>query len=148
MVKPLPPGCRLTAIYDSCHSGSALDLPHTYARDPHRGILGSKNKLAMHTKSSTADVICWSACRDCETAADTTATGAMTHAFISAFDYRREHSVQSLFTAVNRVIRSNPLFTQRPQLSSSHPLVRLALLKQSQELILLLGHHSEIHDVG
>jgi len=24
MVKPLPHGCRLTAIFDSCHSGSAL----------------------------------------------------------------------------------------------------------------------------
>lgn len=27
MVRPLPPGCRLTAIFDSCHSGTALDLP-------------------------------------------------------------------------------------------------------------------------
>jgi hypothetical protein len=27
MVKPLLPGCRLTAIYDSCHSGSALGKP-------------------------------------------------------------------------------------------------------------------------
>lgn len=30
MVKRLPPGCRLTAIFDSCHSGTALDLPFTY----------------------------------------------------------------------------------------------------------------------
>lgn len=30
MVKPLPAGCRLTAIYDSCHSGTALDLPYVY----------------------------------------------------------------------------------------------------------------------
>ena len=30
MVKPLPPGCRLTAIFDCCHSGSALDLPYEY----------------------------------------------------------------------------------------------------------------------
>jgi hypothetical protein len=27
MVKPLPPGCRLTAVFDSCHSGTVLDLP-------------------------------------------------------------------------------------------------------------------------
>jgi len=26
MVKPLPEGCRLTAIFDSCHSGSALGM--------------------------------------------------------------------------------------------------------------------------
>lgn len=30
MVRPLPAGCRLTAIFDSCHSGTALDLPFTY----------------------------------------------------------------------------------------------------------------------
>ncbi|ODV87214.1 hypothetical protein CANARDRAFT_26636 [[Candida] arabinofermentans NRRL YB-2248] len=30
MVKPLPAGCRLTAIFDSCHSGTALDLPFIY----------------------------------------------------------------------------------------------------------------------
>ncbi|KAI9250198.1 caspase domain-containing protein [Phascolomyces articulosus] len=31
MVRPLPEGCRLTAIFDSCHSGTALDLPYTYS---------------------------------------------------------------------------------------------------------------------
>ena len=30
MVRPLPPGCRLTALFDSCHSGSTLDLPFMY----------------------------------------------------------------------------------------------------------------------
>ncbi|ORY90682.1 caspase domain-domain-containing protein [Leucosporidium creatinivorum] len=32
MVASLPGGCRLTAIFDSCHSGSALDLAFTYSR--------------------------------------------------------------------------------------------------------------------
>ncbi|KAF9201735.1 Ca(2+)-dependent cysteine protease [Haplosporangium sp. Z 27] len=35
MVRPLPPGCRLTAIMDCCHSGSALDLPYTYSTAGH-----------------------------------------------------------------------------------------------------------------
>ncbi|KAG7920269.1 hypothetical protein KL934_000950 [Ogataea polymorpha] len=30
MVKSLPAGCRLTCIFDSCHSGTALDLPFCY----------------------------------------------------------------------------------------------------------------------
>ncbi|KAJ1516734.1 Ca(2+)-dependent cysteine protease [Coelomomyces lativittatus] len=30
LVKPLPPGVRLTALFDSCHSGTAMDLPYVY----------------------------------------------------------------------------------------------------------------------
>jgi len=33
LVKPLPQGCRLTAIFDSCHSGTVMDLPYTYQCD-------------------------------------------------------------------------------------------------------------------
>ncbi|KAF9085458.1 Ca(2+)-dependent cysteine protease [Mortierella sp. AD031] len=42
MVKPLPAGCRLTAIMDCCHSGSALDLPFTYSTS---GQLKDQNVL-------------------------------------------------------------------------------------------------------
>lgn len=31
LIRPLPAGCRLTAIMDCCHSGSALDLPYIYS---------------------------------------------------------------------------------------------------------------------
>ncbi len=31
LVRPLPVGCRLTALFDSCHSGTVLDLPFVYA---------------------------------------------------------------------------------------------------------------------
>lgn len=30
LVQPLPPGVRLTVLFDSCHSGTALDLPFVY----------------------------------------------------------------------------------------------------------------------
>jgi metacaspase-1 len=30
LVKPLPAGVRMTCIFDSCHSGTALDLPFVY----------------------------------------------------------------------------------------------------------------------
>jgi metacaspase-1 len=31
MVRPLQAGVKLTAIFDSCHSGTALDLPYIYS---------------------------------------------------------------------------------------------------------------------
>lgn len=40
MVQPLAPGVRLTCIFDSCHSGSALDLPYIYST---QGILKEPN---------------------------------------------------------------------------------------------------------
>ena len=40
LVKPLQPGVRLTAIFDSCHSGSALDLPYIYST---QGVLKEPN---------------------------------------------------------------------------------------------------------
>ena len=39
-VNNLPPGTRLTAIFDSCHSGSALDLPYIYST---QGVLKEPN---------------------------------------------------------------------------------------------------------
>jgi hypothetical protein len=40
MVRPLVAGVRLTAIFDSCHSGTALDLPYIYST---QGILKEPN---------------------------------------------------------------------------------------------------------
>ncbi|KAL2917398.1 hypothetical protein HK105_203062 [Polyrhizophydium stewartii] len=47
LVKRLPAGVRLTAIFDCCHSGSALDLPFTYRTD---GTL--KKTTALSSKIS------------------------------------------------------------------------------------------------
>lgn len=40
MVRPLSAGVRLTAIFDSCHSGTALDLPYIYST---QGVLKEPN---------------------------------------------------------------------------------------------------------
>ncbi|KFY95423.1 hypothetical protein V500_02781 [Pseudogymnoascus sp. VKM F-4518 (FW-2643)] len=40
MVAPMQPGVRLTTIFDSCHSGTALDLPYIYST---QGILKEPN---------------------------------------------------------------------------------------------------------
>ncbi|KAF9567401.1 hypothetical protein CPC08DRAFT_814269 [Agrocybe pediades] len=162
MVKPLPAGCRLTAIYDSCHSGSALDLPYIYStegkvKEPNlaaeagqgllsavssyaRGDMGGvfksamglvktatgstqkAEKIAKATKTSPADVISWSGCKDSQTSADTqeagTATGAMSFAFISALKANKEQSYQQLLVNIREILRAK--YSQKPQLSSSH----------------------------
>jgi hypothetical protein len=111
LVKPLPAKCRLTAIFDSCHSGTVLDLPFVYST---KGEIKEKN-LFKHDKdgalssimslgkqllesrdvadqvrrknTSLADVIMFSGCKDDQTSADAQeagkATGAMSYAFTS-----------------------------------------------------------------
>ncbi|KAG8917691.1 Ca(2+)-dependent cysteine protease [Tulasnella sp. 418] len=164
LVKPLPAGCRLTAIFDSCHSGSALDLPYVYStegtiKQPNvaaetagnlfgvalassRGDIGGlikgvsglvKNatganqraeEYARKTKSSPADVISWAGCKDSQTSADTEiagqATGAMSHAFMTALNARPQQTFQQLLISIRQILREK--YSQKPQLSSSHPM--------------------------
>ena len=163
VVKPLSPGVRLTAIFDSCHSGSMMDLPYIYStkgvlKEPNlakeagqgllsavmsyaRGDLGgvassfmSFAKSAMtgdkaheqtiRTKTSPADVILWSGSKDDQTSADATiasqATGAMSWAFISAL---KKHGRQTYLELLNNIRDElETKYTQKPQLSCSHPL--------------------------
>lgn len=164
MVRPLPPGCRLTAIFDSCHSGSALDLPYiystegklkepnlaaeagsglktaftSYAKGDMGGVLKSAmglvktatggqqkaDKVARATRTSPADVISWSGCKDSQTSADATeagsATGAMSYAFIAALTEQSQQSYQGLLNSLRNILRAK--YSQKPQLSSSHPM--------------------------
>lgn len=131
MVRSLPRGCRLTAIFDSCHSGTALDLPYVYStqgvikeesvfKDAGSGLLNAGLAYAMGNrsgalssvlslgknlmgkksvdervkkfKSSEADVIMFSGCKDNQTSADAMengkSTGAMSYAFTSKYLYK------------------------------------------------------------
>jgi metacaspase-1 len=53
MVQPLQAGVRLTAIFDSCHSGTALDLPYIYST---HGILKT-NDLSKAAGRGLLEVI-------------------------------------------------------------------------------------------
>ncbi|KAJ3526305.1 hypothetical protein NMY22_g10215 [Coprinellus aureogranulatus] len=82
IVDPLPIGCRLTVIFDCCHSGSALDLLYTYTHKGH--IKDGANP--DDPKKSPADIVYMSGCRDDQKSRDTEeegkATGALSHAFV------------------------------------------------------------------
>ncbi|KIY73034.1 peptidase C14 [Cylindrobasidium torrendii FP15055 ss-10] len=164
MVRPLPPGCRLTAIFDSCHSGSALDLPYVYStegklKEPNiiaeagQGLFSAANSYARgdiggvfrsaiavvrtangsskkadqytkQTRTSAADVISWSGCKDSQTSADTQhagmATGAMSMSFVSALTRNPCQTYQQLLNNMREILRAQ--YSQKPQLSSSHPM--------------------------
>lgn len=166
MVKSLPAGARLTALFDSCHSGTVLDLPYTYStkgviKEPNvwkdvgqDGLqaamayavgnrsalfssLGSiassvKNKVGgnvdrervMQIKFSPADVIMFSGSKDNQTSADATengqATGAMSYAFVKVLSLQPQQSYLSLLQNMRQELLSK--YSQKPQLSSSHPI--------------------------
>ncbi|KAI0104230.1 caspase domain-containing protein [Nemania sp. FL0031] len=163
MVRPLQAGVRLTAIFDSCHSGTALDLPYIYstqgilkepnlAKEAGQGLLGvissysqgdlggvannimgffkkatggeDAHNRAMATKTSAADVIMLSGSKDDQTSADATiasqATGAMSWAFITALKKRPQQSYVQLLNSIRDELATR--YTQKPQLSCSHPL--------------------------
>ncbi|KAF9133488.1 Ca(2+)-dependent cysteine protease [Mortierella sp. 14UC] len=163
LVHPLPAGCRLTAIMDCCHSGSALDLPYIYSttgnlKEPNmmadvgqgvlvagmaylkgdtggmlRGLgdlgkklMTSRNKRdkSLDEKSSPADCIMLSGCKDTQTSADAHEqsfgmTGAMTFAFITALTANSQQSYLELLNSIRDILRAK--YEQKPQLSSSHP---------------------------
>jgi len=165
-VNPLQPGVRLTAIFDSCHSGSALDLPYLYstqgvvkepnlAKEAGQGLLSIVSSYArndmgsvikgasglfkkittgdevykknIRTKTSPADVIMWSGSKDTQTSADASiggeATGAMSWAFISALKKNPNQSYVQLLNSIRDELQGK--YSQKPQLSCSHPLSKL-----------------------
>ncbi|PWZ03416.1 Metacaspase-1 [Testicularia cyperi] len=163
MVRPLPIGCRLTAIFDSCHSGTVLDLPYvyttsgniketnimadvgkgllksamSYARGDIGGVLKGVFSTAMTAKNSNsadaftkanrasgADVVMISGCKDAQTSADAVeagkATGACSFAFLTVMNQYPQLTYKQLLNAVRDVLASK--YSQKPQLSSSHPI--------------------------
>ncbi|SJL15141.1 uncharacterized protein ARMOST_18626 [Armillaria ostoyae] len=71
MLRSLPSGCQLTALFDSCHSGTILDLPYTY--NCIGQCYGTTPGLGI-----SADVICWSGAKDNQKGTDTPEGGVMT----------------------------------------------------------------------
>ncbi|KZS87306.1 hypothetical protein SISNIDRAFT_471061 [Sistotremastrum niveocremeum HHB9708] len=48
LIRPLPPGCRLTALFDCCHSGTVLDLPYNIPTSFHASSRSPSPSLSLH----------------------------------------------------------------------------------------------------
>ncbi|OAX42166.1 hypothetical protein K503DRAFT_394422 [Rhizopogon vinicolor AM-OR11-026] len=124
LVKSLPVGCRLTAVFDSLYSSqrAILDLPYTYHST---GCLTRSHITAQALAQATtaADVISFTRCRSNTTSPEAiqgAAVGIMSYAFITSLTSKPIQSYQELLESVEDIMKQNS--QQEPLLSSSHPI--------------------------
>lgn len=167
MVQQLPQGARLTAIFDSCHSATALDLPFVYdcngqpkqqkyskkmagmdllesglsltqgnlfqklagAKKAYGtlsalGNEGNAQEITAQTRSTQADAIMFSGCKDYQTSADTNvsgygATGAASFAFINAVRTGGNMTYSELLAIMRDTLYGK--YEQKIQMSTGFP---------------------------
>ncbi|KAI0260772.1 caspase domain-containing protein [Gloeopeniophorella convolvens] len=122
MVDPLPAGCRLTGVFDSCHSASILDLPFEYHSNGRPKNISPVSLAFRKQKTTPADVITFSGSKDSQTSADVVqggvAVGAMSYALLKVLKANPRISYLDLLRGVRAIL--NKKYSQKPQLSSSH----------------------------
>lgn len=141
LVDHLPVGVKLTCIFDSCHSGSILDVKYCLNKNYYvnnRPIYDTKltvpkNKLKKVPQyylnvegysESNADVVCISGCCDNQTSADSYIAnqnvGACSYAFLKIITENARNSLSyvSLLEKMTQYLSSNG-YTQRPQIHFS-----------------------------
>ncbi|ORX61219.1 hypothetical protein BCR36DRAFT_579249 [Piromyces finnis] len=52
LVEPIPKGCKLTTIFDCCHSGTIMDLPYTYQCPYHIEVIENDLRKAIYQKTN------------------------------------------------------------------------------------------------
>eukprot|EP01018_Ginkgo_biloba_P032472 Gb_28528 [translate_table: standard] len=108
LVRPLPPGARLHAIIDSCHSGTMLDLPYVCWFNKNGKCVWEDHNPPNGAWKGTSggEAISFSGCDDDQKSVDTkalakvTSTGAMTFNFIKAIEKGEGNTYGSLLNAI------------------------------------------------
>jgi len=120
---PLSALCCLIAIFDSCHSGTLLDLPYMYnAGGVVKKFKHPQKSEVVRMKSSYADVISLGACKDRQSAVETRRGGALRWAFIDCMTkFGNNLTYQQLIRDLREEMKRRR-FRQQPLLSSSHPI--------------------------
>lgn len=118
MIDVLPPGVRLTAVFDCCHSGSIMDLPFTANPDTESVERNSGDNSCIN-----ASITMFAGCRDDQTSADAyqgegTWGGALTYSLSTALSAGANKNIVELLQTMRAALAGK--YTQIPQLSSSH----------------------------
>ena len=114
--------CKTVLLFDSCHSGTVVDLPWSFIyQNPGSYRIQQNNKNVL----ANTQMFMFSGCRDDQTSADTysadqqQAVGAFTNAFISCVRARNhEVSFLTLYRDICMFLAANR-FAQVPVFSSS-----------------------------
>ena len=120
ITEKLKKGVKLFMLFDSCFSGTIMDLKYNY--------LVNDNSLVLNTKNSdtSGQVICISGCNDQQTSADAYVSlsnrnmysGAMTYSFIKTInELGKNISLTNLIVSMRNILKTEG-YTQIPQLSS------------------------------
>ncbi len=114
--KYLKRGVTLYAVFDSCHSGTVLDLKYNYL-DTTNGL---KTTINSKNYETLANVIMFSGCADNQTSADAYINkkfcGAMTYSLLNALNSNLKPTLQSLLQNMRTYLKTNR-YSQVPQLS-------------------------------
>ena len=114
----LKPGVTLISLFDSCFSGSVLDLRYQY----YDSLQNNELTENPNETETNGQVIMLSGCSDTQTSADTTINnverGAMTWAFIRSLQENSNLTWRQLLLNMRSLLSQNQ-YTQTPQLASN-----------------------------
>jgi hypothetical protein len=117
----LKPGVKLFALFDSCFSGTVLDLKYNYIDSTNFGNI----TINPNVSETSGQVLMISGCTDKQTSTDTVITngetyincGAMTFAFLDTIGQNKSISLKNFVQNMRTLLKNNG-YSQIPQLSS------------------------------
>ena len=113
----LPREVTIIGLFDSCHSGTILDLKFNYLDSTNYDNYSENNKVT----ECQGNVIMISGCMDAQTSAeaqiDNKPQGAMTWSFIDSINKKPNCSWRELLKSMRDALKTN-MFSQIPQLST------------------------------
>lgn len=118
IIDNLKPNVTLFCVFDSCHSGTVLDLKYQYLDSLNYNSF-SENDTNLETNGN---VIMISGCMDSQTSSDANiggvSRGAMLWSFLDTINKNSNISYVDLLTTMRETLK-NSKFSQIPQLSSA-----------------------------